>query len=224
MGSGSGTGPNQGVSPAAFVAANTILQQPSHVPELLLHLADEALPLWQLTEDELDQSGLPPPFWAFAWAGGQALARHILDNPDLVAGRSVLDVGAGGGIAAIAAAKAGATTVRANEIDEFALAAIALNAAANSAVVEVVRGDLLDGEAGSDIVIAGDIFYEAPLAKRAMAFLRRAELAGALVLIGDPKRTYLPTGELREAASFKIKVPKSLEDQDVKRTAVWTLA
>ena len=209
---------------AAFVAENTTLQRPSHVPELILHLADDALPLWKQTEAELEQSGLPPPFWAFAWAGGQALARYIFDNPALVADKSVLDVGAGSGIAAIAAAKAGATTVRANEVDAFALAAMALNSEANGVRLEMIDGDLLDTDPQDDVVIAGDIFYERPLAERAIAFLRRATDRGATILIGDPKRTYLPHAVLRQVVTYEISVPKALEDADVKRTAVWTLA
>ena len=208
---------------ANFVASNTILSAPSHVPELRLHLADEALPLWQKTEDELDATGLPPPFWAFAWAGGQALARHVLDRPELVVGRRVLDLGAGGGIAAIAAAKAGAAAVRANDVDDFALAAIAMNAAANAVTVAVLGGDILDGAADADVILAGDVFYERVLAERALAFLRRAQAAGAEVLIGDPNRTYLPTDALTPVASYQVAVPRALEDSDVKRTTVWAL-
>nr|WP_226575213.1 50S ribosomal protein L11 methyltransferase [Acuticoccus sediminis] len=209
---------------AAFIKANTLLTAPSHVPEIVLHLADEALPLWQKTEEELGEAGLPPPFWAFAWAGGQALARYILDDPSLVAGRRVLDVGAGGGIAAIAAALSGASSVRANEIDAFALEAIALNITANGVSVDVVSGDLLGGEADADVVLAGDIFYERPLAERAFAFLRRAQGAGATVLIGDPNRTYLPADSLIVVATYEVPVPLALEDADVKRTRVWRLA
>lgn len=207
----------------AFIRANSVLTAPSHVPELVLHLADEALPLWHKTEEELGEAGLPPPFWAFAWAGGQALARHVFDNPDLVAGKRVLDVGAGGGIAGIAAAMCGAAHVRANEIDAFALAAIALNAEANGVAVEVVGGDRLGGPAEADVVLAGDIFYERPLAERALAFLQRAKADGALVLIGDPKRTYLPTDVLEIAATYEVPVPRTLEDSDVKKTRVWRL-
>lgn len=209
---------------SAFVADNTTLQRPSHVPELALHLADDALPLWQQTEAELDQYGLPPPFWAFAWAGGQALARYILDTPAVVSGKSVLDVGAGGGIAAIAAAKAGAAAVRANEVDDFALAATRLNMAANGVSVVLERGDLLDTDPSEAVIIAGDIFYERPLAERALGFLRRAAARGAHVLIGDPKRSYLPVDALAQVIAYQIPVPKALEDADVKRTAVWTLA
>jgi predicted nicotinamide N-methyase len=211
------------VSPEDFVSANTAVSAPSLVPEVRLHLADEALPLWQTTEEELERNGLPPPFWAFAWAGGQALARHILDNPRLVTGRHVLDVGAGGGLAAVAAALAGAAQVRANEVDDFALAAIRLNATANGVSVTPVGGDLLDGPAEADVVLVGDLFYERPLADRALAFLQRAAEAGAEVLVGDPRRTYLPADALEPVASYNVPVPLALEDMDVKRTLVWRL-
>lgn len=196
---------------------------PSHVPELRLHLAHEALPLWHKTEEELAHAGLPPPFWAFAWAGGQALARYVLDEPQSVRGKSVLDLGAGGGVAAIAAARAGAATVRANEVDDFALASLALNAAANDVVLEVVAGDLLGGDVEEQVVLAGDVFYERDLAERALEFLERAERRGALVLIGDPSRSYLPVERLQAVAHYQIEVTAALEDADVKRTAVWRL-
>jgi len=212
------------VIPDAFVRANTVVSAPSLVPEIRLHLADDALPLWRMTEEELDRTGLPPPYWAFAWAGGQALARHLLDTPDIVAGRRVLDVGAGGGLVAVAAAMAGATDVRANEVDEIALAAIALNAALNGAAVTAVPGDLLGGAAHADIVLVGDLFYERPLAERTLAFLRRAAATGADVLIGDPKRSYLPVEVLEPVAHYQVPVPLALEDMELKRTTVWRLA
>ncbi|UOM32554.1 methyltransferase [Acuticoccus sp. I52.16.1] len=208
----------------AFIRANTAVSAATHVPEVRLHLADEALPLWHKTEEKLGEEGLPPPFWAFAWAGGQALARYLIDNPALVAGRRVLDIGAGGGLVAIAAARSGAHSVRANEIDAFALDAIGLNAALNEVAVEIVAGDLLGGTAEADVVLAGDIFYERPLAERALAFLHRAKADGADVLIGDPKRTYLPVDALRIAATYEVAVPRALEDSDVKLTRVWRLA
>ena len=209
---------------AAFVRDNTILQAPSLIPEISLHLADEALPLWQKTEDELSRSGLPPPFWAFAWAGGQALARHILDTPETVRGLRVLEIGAGSGLCSIAAARMGAASVVANDVDEFALAAMALNAAANGVRIELVAGDLLGGTADADVVLAGDLFYERPLAERALAFLRRSTAAGAAILIGDPSRTYLPRDALVPLATFSVPTPLALEDADVKRTTVWRLA
>lgn len=217
------TGERPDADRAAFVRANTVLAAPSHVPELSLHLADDVVPLWHLTEEELAAKGLPPPFWAFAWAGGQALARYVLDHPPLVAGRRVLDVGAGGGIAAIAAAIAGAAAVRANEIDPFGQAAIALNAAQNGVDVSVIADDLLDGPADADVILAADIFYERELARRALAFLERAAAEGARVLVGDPKRSYLPGERFESVVTYTIAVHASLEDADVKRTSVWRL-
>ena len=209
----------------AFVRANTRLTSPSLVPELKLHLADEALPLWHKTEEELSQEGLPPPFWAFAWAGGQALARHLLDEPSLARGRAVLDVGSGGGVVAIAAALCGASRMVANEVDPFAHAALAMNAAANAIAVELEPEDLLGTDPeGFELVLAGDLFYERPLAERALAFLRRTRAKGARVLIGDPGRSYLPRQSLVALGVYQVAVPRALEDADVKRTTVWTLS
>ena len=207
----------------AFVSANTALMSPPLVPEIVLYLADEALPLWSRTEEELDNAGAPPPFWAFAWAGGQALARYILDNPHVVSGRRVLDLGAGGAIAAIAAAKAGASYVMASEVDEFALSAIALNAAANGVSIVTLPGDILDESIEANVVLAGDMFYERSLAERTLEFLRRAAADGAEVLIGDPARTYLPKEGLDPVAEYAVATPRALEDADVKRTTVWRL-
>jgi len=212
------------LSPEAFIRANTTVSAPSLVPEIALHLAHDALPLWQMTEEELERTGLPPPYWAFAWAGGQALARHVLDTPAVVSGRRTLDLGAGGGLVAIAAARAGATEALANEVDDFALAAIRLNAALNGVAVVPVAGDLLGEPAEADVVLVGDLFYERDLASRALAFLKRAAAAGADVLIGDPKRTYLPASALQPVATYQVGVPLALEDMEVKRTTVWRLA
>lgn len=215
----------RGVSdPAAFVRENTVLRAPPLVPELHLHLADEALPLWHRSEQELGETGLPPPFWAFAWAGGQALARHLIDHRALVAGRSVLDLGAGGGAVAIAAARAGAVRVSANDVDPFARAAIALNAAANGVDVTIVADDLLDGATDAAVVLAADLFYERELAERVFAFLRRAAESGADVLIGDPRRSYLPVEALEVVATYAVPVTRALEDADIKRTSVWRFA
>lgn len=212
------------VAPADFVRAETRLAAPTHVPEIRLHLADEALDLWHRTEEDLGAMGLPPPFWAFAWAGGQALARYILDNPDTVRGRIVLDFASGSGIVAIAAALAGAARVVASEIDRYALEAIALNAEANGVRVEAFGGDLLDGDAaGCDVVLAGDVFYERPMADRVLPFLKRAEARGALVLMGDPGRSYVPRSGLQELATYEVPVTRALEDSEVKRTRVWRI-
>jgi predicted nicotinamide N-methyase len=213
---------------ADFVRAHTRLQPVAFVPEIVLHLADEAVPLWQRTEEELGQMGLPPPFWAFAWAGGQALARYVLDHPGLVAGRRVLDLASGSGLVGIAAAKAGAAPVVATDIDRFAECAIALNAAANGAYLDVVLQDLLDHpadiDARYDAILIGDLFYEQDTARRVLAFAERHAAMGTHIYVGDPGRTYLPKDRLRQLAEYRIPVTRDLEDQEIKRTAVWTLA
>jgi predicted nicotinamide N-methyase len=206
-----------------FIHANTRLMTPPLVPEIRLHLAHEALPLWEKTEEELQQIGLPPPFWAFAWAGGQALARYILDNREICACRPVLDFASGSGLVAIAAALSGAERVTASDIDGFAEAAIRLNAAANNVQLEISGTDLIGRDFGWQVVLAGDIFYEKPLADRLLTWFRALKARGATVLIGDPGRTYLPKDALRECALYDVAVTRSLEDQDIKKTRVWRL-
>jgi len=208
----------------AFILANTRLQAPAHAPELRLHLADEVTPIWRLTEDELGLIGLPPPFWAFAWAGGQALARYLLDRPSEVAGKRVLDFAAGSGIVAIAAMRAGAAEALAADIDAFAAAAVDLNAKANGVAVGFTGEDLLVAPAPfADVILAGDICYEAPLAARALAWLGAARATGARVLIGDPGRAYFPRSGLAELAEYRIPTTRELEDAEIKRTGVWAL-
>lgn len=206
---------------ASFIRLHARLAPAPYVPEILLHQADEPIGLWELTEGEF-RSEQPPPFWAFAWAGGQALARHVLDNPDLVAGRTVLDLAAGSGLVAIAAAKAGAAAVRAVEIDPRAVAAIALNAAENGVTVSVDLGDILTGDAGgAEVVLAGDVFYSKSMADRVTRFLLRAARAGARVLVGDPGRAFLPRERFRAVAAYDVPVPPVLETVSVKHTTVW---
>ena len=208
--------------PAAFIRAETRLIAPRHVPEIRLHLADEAIDLWHRTEEELGAMGLPPPYWAFAWAGGQALARHILDHPEIVRGRRVLDFASGSGLVAIAAALAGASAVVASEIDAFSLVAIALNAEANGVAIDVDGRDLLGlGTPAFDVVLAGDVFYERPMALRVEPFLRGAGAGGATVLFGDPGRSYLPKAGIEPLADYSVPVTRALEDCEVKRTRVW---
>ena len=211
--------------PVAFIRANTVLKSTSLVPEVRLHLADTALELWQLTEDELEDKGLPPPFWAFAWAGGQALARYVLDTPEIVRGRTVFDFASGSGLVAIACAVAGAERVVANEIDAFALRAIRLNAEANgiSDRLEILDRDVLsDPPRGIyDLMLAGDVCYEKPMADLAIPFLRARAKTGVEVLIGDPGRTYLPKSGLEQVAEYRVPVPRDLEDSDLRRTVVW---
>lgn len=205
----------------AFIEDNTRLLPVPHAPEISLQVADEATALWQKTEDELEAIGLPPPFWAFAWAGGQALARHILDNPGLVAGRRVLDFASGSGLVAIAAARVGAAHVQAADIDEFARVAIVLNAQANGVAVDVVVRDVLGTAGDWDVVLAGDIAYEADMAAHCFAWLARLREAGVDVLIGDPGRSFLPRERLVAIATYEIPVTRALEDSEIKRTQVW---
>lgn len=209
---------------ARFVAANTAVHPVPHCPEIRLHVADEALPLWEKTEEELGEMGLPPPFWAFAWAGGQALARHLIDEPGIARGRRVLDLGAGSGLVAIAAMMGGADKALAVDPDPWAEAAIPLNAALNGVAVEASTEDVLDGPAlPFDLVTVGDLFYERPLAGRVLAFLDRQMAAGAEVIVGDPGRSYLPRHRLRHLAQYEVPTPRALEDMEIKKTSVWAL-
>ena len=208
---------------AAFVRANTVLAAPPLVPEIRLHLASEVTPLWQATEALLEREGLPPPYWAFAWPGGQAVARHVLDHPDLVRGRSAIDIGAGSGLLAIAAAMAGARSVIAADIDAFAAAAIALNAAANGAAVTVRTDDLIGSDATADVLLVGDMCYERPLAERLTRWLHERAAQGALVLLGDPGRAYLPQSGLAELSRYTVPTPLDLEDRTSRETVVWRL-
>lgn len=195
----------------AFVIANTILTTAPHVPQIRLHLATEITPIWQATETWLAEHNVEPPFWAFAWPGGQALARHILDNPALVAGKRVLDFAAGSGIAAIACAMAGARSVEASEIDTLALTAIGLNAAANAASV-TPAGDVVGGACRWDLIICGDVCYEAPMTAHIMPWLTRMAQT-AEVWIADPGRAYLPPSGLHGFAAYRIETSRELEDR-----------
>ena len=210
---------------SAFILENTRLQSPPHTPELRLHLADEITPIWKLTEEALLEIGLPPPYWAFAWAGGQALARYVLDNPDVVTGKAVIDFASGSGLVAIAVARAGATRVLAADIDGYCGEALALNARANGVVVGFTDVDLLDAPppAWADVILAGDICYEKPLAERVLAWLAAARRGGATVLIGDPGRSYFPRTGLTLLAEYQVEATRELEDMAVKRTCVWAM-
>jgi predicted nicotinamide N-methyase len=209
---------------SAFVRAHTRLAPVPFVPEVALHQADEPIGLWELTEGEYN-SDQPPPFWAFAWAGGQALARYLLDHPETVRGRTVLDLAAGSGLVAIAAVRAGAAHVRAVEVDPTAITAIQLNAAANEVALAAELGDILTGDAGgADVVLAGDVFYSKAMSDRMLAFLRRAGRNGARVLVGDPERAFLPRRFFQQVGRYDIPVPVALESTTVKPTTVWELA
>jgi predicted nicotinamide N-methyase len=207
----------------AFIRAHTRLLPVPHAPEISLHVADEATALWQKTEDELQEGGLDPPFWAFAWSGGQALARYVLDQPAVVEGRIVLDFASGSGLVAIAAARAGASAIVAADIDPFAAAAIRLNAEANCVAwpISVVLDDIVDSDDGWDTVLAGDICYQKDVAARVTAWLHRLSRRGATVLIGDPGRSYLPRADLIEVATYEVPTTRALEDADIKRSSVW---
>lgn len=208
----------------AFIRANTSLLSPPLVPEIMLHLAHESVPLWQKTEEELGEIGLPPPFWAFAWAGGQALARYVLDQPGMVRGKRVLDLASGSGLVGIAAMKAGAASVLACDIDAFAIAAITLNAARNGVALHAAGDDVLLAAAPPvDVILVGDLFYEQGLAARVFAWLCAAQAKGVSVLIGDPGRSYLPREKLEKITEYNVPVTRDLEDAEIKRSAVWAI-
>jgi len=206
---------------ADFIRAQTRLEHPSLIPELVLHLASRATDLWEATEATLERTGLPPPYWAFAWPGGQALARLTLDRPEIVAGKRVLDFAAGSGVAALAAAKAGASRVTACEIDAFACSAMALNADANGVTLEILNTDVLAKPAsGWDVIFAGDVFYEKPMADKVWPWLKTAAMAGTHVLVADPGRAYLPATGLAEIARYTVPTSLDLEDRLVRETRV----
>ncbi len=210
--------------PEAFIRAYTALERPALVPELALWLAAEYLPIWQATEDWLEKNNIDPPYWAFCWPGGQAVARYLLDNPATVAGLTVIDFAAGGGVATIAAMKAGAARGIGNDIDPMAVAAIGLNALANGVDVQTDASDWLAGAAGSPeagVVIAGDVCYEREMTARAMDWLRGHAAAGRLVLLGDPGRNYFQADRLQELARYQIPTSLQLENRGLRETTVW---
>jgi predicted nicotinamide N-methyase len=205
-----------------FVRRNTLIAAAPLVPEIRLHLATELSPIWQASEETLARGAVPPPFWAFAWPGGQALARYLLDHRELAAGRDVLDFGAGSGLAAIAAAKAGARQVLAADIDPFAAAAILVNAALNGVEVAVTTEDLLEAQRPAPpLVVAGDVCYEQPMAGRVAAWLRRCAGRGSLVLLADPGRAYLPSIGLVARARYAVPTSREIEECDLRETTVW---
>ncbi len=205
----------------AFVVANTAVLCPPHVPEIRLRLADEAHDLWLRTEEELEAIGLPPPFWAFAWAGGQALARFLLDQPEWVAGRRVIDFATGSGLVAIAAAKAGAASIKAIDIDPFCRIAVRLNAALNGVDLPFDDGDPVSEPLDADVLLAGDVFYDAAMATAITPWFDRLARDGPTVLVGDPGRAYLPADRVEHLARYAVPVTRALEDAEVKRTTVW---
>jgi len=212
------------VSKAAFIRQNTSVMAAPLVPEIKLHLAHEAVPLWQKTEEELGEMGLAPPFWAFAWAGGQALARYVLDHSDRVENLRVVDLATGSGLVAIAAVQAGSASIVATDIDEFATTAAEMNAGLNRVSLDIKLEDVLQRQPSpADVILVGDLFYEKTLAERCLAWLREAQGQGAKVFIGDPGRSYLPKEELEKLAEYNVPVTRDLEDAEIKKTAVWQL-
>ncbi|TWA54975.1 putative nicotinamide N-methyase [Sinorhizobium medicae] len=207
--------------PESFVRANTGILMPPHVPEIRLHLASEAHELWLKTEEELEEIGLPPPFWAFAWAGGQGLARFILDHPETVRGRRVVDFASGSGLVAIAAKMAGADEVVAADIDPWCETAARLNAELNGVSLAFAAADIVGSERAADVYLAGDVFYDKSFAALLLPWFDALERAGAVVLVGDPGRAYCPRERMTPLATYEVPVTRALEDCEVKRTTVW---
>ncbi len=208
------------MTPQDFIRDNTLALAPPLVPEITLRLATEVVPLWKKTEEELEEMGVPPPYWAFAWAGGQALARYILDNPQVVAGKSVLDIGSGSGLVGIAAMQAGAKAVTAADIDAFAAAAIAMNAQANGVTLKVATCNLIGGHAPWEVILVGDLFYERPLAESLLAWLGPLTCP---VLMGDPGRSYFPKAGVEKLSTYNVQTTRDLEDREIRETSVYRL-
>ena len=217
--------PGKGIdvnSQATFIRANTRLFAPPLVPEIKLHLAEESVPIWQKTEEELGEINVPPPYWAFAWAGGQALTRYLLDHPVCCRDLDVIDLGAGSGMSSVAAAMTGARSVLAADIDAFALAACRMNAAANAVTFATTNADLLcAAPQPAGVILVGDLFYERSLADRVLAYIDAAKAGGVAVYIGDPQRSYFPRNRFTMLASYQVPVTRELEDSEIKKTAVW---
>ncbi|MES0883602.1 class I SAM-dependent methyltransferase [Roseibium sp. SCP14] len=208
--------------PVDFILRETLVKPVPHAEEIRLHVADEAMDLWLKTEEELGDLGLAPPFWAFAWAGGQGLARYILDTPELVAGKHVLDFACGSGLVGIAAMKAGALSCHGVDIDPFAIAAARLNAGLNGVSLSLETADITATACpDADIVFCGDVFYDKAMAGKVLPFLDRMLDKGADVFVGDPGRSYLPTSRLAELADYSVPVVGALEDNEIKHTRVF---
>jgi predicted nicotinamide N-methyase len=205
----------------AFILDNTRCLAPPLVPELRLWLADDPVLIWKNTGEARGDLTLPPPFWAFAWAGGQALARYVLDHPEIVRGRRTFDFASGSGLVAIAAALAGAASVEASDIDSFAIAAIEANAAGNRVAVTARLEDLTGADEGWDVVLAGDTAYEKDMAEAVTDWLAALSRRGATVLLGDPGRTYLALDLLECVAEYDVPVTQALENSEIKRTGVF---
>ncbi|MDB5556045.1 MAG: nicotinamide N-methyase [Rhizobium sp.] len=207
--------------PETFILDNTSVTSPPHVPEIRLHLADEAHDLWLKTEDELEEIGLPPPFWAFAWAGGQGLARYVLDHPEAVSGKHVVDFASGSGLVAIAAMKAGAESVLAADIDPWIEAAVKLNSRLNNVELTFTGSDLIGTALEADVLLAGDVFYDVGFASALVPWFTILAQAGKTVIVGDPGRSYCPRHLMEPLATYEVPVTRALEDAEVKTTTVW---
>ena len=207
--------------PGQFILANTDIMHPPHVPEVALHLATEAHELWLKPDDELQAIGLPPPFWAFAWAGGQGLARYVLDHPEIVVGKRVVDFASGSGLVAIAAAKAGAAHVLSADIDPWAETAVRLNADKNDVNIAFTGVNLIGKPVEADVLLAGDVFYDKAFAEAIIPWFLMLAQHGVTVLVGDPGRAYLPKDRLLACATYEVPVTRALEDSEIKKTTVW---
>ena len=207
--------------PRRFIADNTSVMAPPHVPEIRLHLADEAHDLWLKTEEELEAIGLPPPFWAFAWAGGQGLARYVLDHPEAVREKSVVDFASGSGLVAIAATRAGAASVLAADIDRWTETAIELNSRLNDVEIVFTGRNLVGEDIGADVLLAGDVFYDKSFAEALIPWFTRLAGKGKTVIVGDPGRSYCPRDRMEPLSTYEVPVTRALEDSEVKRTTVW---
>ena len=221
------TGSGVSLSKTEFIIANTVVQSTALLPEIQLHLASEDMPIWQMDDAAREAAGVPLPYWAFAWAGGQALARYCLDRPETVAGKHVLDIGAGSGLEAIAARMAGAAVVEAVDTDPFAILAAELNAKLNNVEIETSAEDLIGQPGGRfgnwDLIMIGDLFFEQPLAKHLEAWLRGLLPTGVEVLIGDPQRTFMPRQGLEKLITYAVPTTSALEDSDLRNASVWRM-
>ena len=208
--------------PIAFISKGTSPTTPSILPEMQLYLATELTPLWQLTEIQINDGHLAPPFWAFAWPGGQGVARYILDNPETVRGKRVLDFAAGSGLGAIAAMKAGAKQATAVDIDYLALNSIAMNAELNKVSIDVI--EYLDTDKppkNIDLIITGDVCYQQAMAAHTMRWLWLCVASGIRVIMGDPGRAYIPTSGVKELASYTVPTSRDIESDDSRFVRVW---
>jgi predicted nicotinamide N-methyase len=207
--------------PERFISDNTTAMAPPHVPEIRLHLADEAHDLWLKTEEELEEIGLPPPFWAFAWAGGQGLARHVLDQPEIVRGKRVLDFASGSGLVAIAAMKAGADSVLAADIDPWTRTAVKLNSRLNDVEIGFTSENVVGNPVEAEVLLAGDVFYDKSFADSLIPWFTALVASGRTVIVGDPGRAYCPRQIMEPLATYQVPVTRALEDAEVKKTTVW---